>query len=166
MKQYYDIALSKECEKFGEHLGFTKVFVNKFKIISGGSHKQNQEALRKKIDILMDPVIHDKRNFDPGMAQIAKQKNITIAISLKSILEKSRVERINYLRNIQNMLKLCQRVGVNVIIISDAKNIYHMRNPEQLASIGCFFGLTKSKQIWCVSSAYEGLISQKHTHQH
>jgi len=180
MKKYYDLlTFSKECKSFGEQLGYDQVLFDevnyqeprkaseikpvkgKVNIVKGGSLEVNRAAVRdKRVQVLLDPVSADKKFFDTAVARIAKDNNITIGVSLASLLDTNGLMKVKLLRNITSMITICNKLSTRVVIVSGARNKWGMRAPQDLASIGSFIGLDEAQSLWTVSQAPEAIIEE------
>lgn len=160
MRDFYDLfVLNKDCVAFGEKLGYKKVCFNELKIERGGSLRLNQALVRKKgVRILLDPVTPRAKEFDTATAQVAKDNGIAIGISLKQILDASGPDRVRLLKNLFHLVKICKKMKNDIVIVSGATNIYEMRAPKELASIGVLLGLTEMQALWAVSEEAKAIL--------
>lgn len=153
---FYDLVLFKEQPL---NLGFDKVIQikilniknrkdlqrlpNKDLVIVKGGLKNKEVIQTKKVDILLDPVPLDKKDFlhhkNIGMNQVlcklAKKNNIAIGISFSQLLGLKKLERAKMLARIKALIKLCQKYKVRVVFASFAKNKYQMRTRKDLTSV-------------------------------
>ena len=153
MQKYFDIVFTED----STNLGFEKVFNGKnLKINLGGILEKNRKAVRQKNTILLDPVLRDKA-FDTAVAQIAKDNNVTIAFSFNSLLRQNGLDRVRTLKNIQEAVKICQKMKNNILICSAASDKWEQRDPQVLTGFGTILGLTLPQAKWSLSEAYEDL---------
>lgn len=153
-KKFCDIVFSDECMEFDKKLGYNEVYLESdFRIVKGGSLARNQKAVRSKIDILLDPTSSRGLEFDSAVAQVAHDNDITIAFSLASILDSKGLDRITLLRNIKFVIQLCKKKGAEVALVTGARDVYGVRDPLDLVSLGIMLGLTRPQAVWSVSEA-------------
>jgi len=177
MREFYDaLVFDKECVAFGKTLGYKKVFFDeiaycepraerdikitrgKINFVRGGELSLNQAIVRKKgVDVLLDP-IGQRKEFDTAVGQIAKDHNIAIAISLRSIIDARASQRPKLLANVRSLIGICKKMKNDIIIVSGAKDIYGMRAPNDLAAIGSLFGLSEAQSLWAVSENPRALL--------
>ena len=179
MREFYDLLVfGQECIEFGEKIGFKKACFSevnycepknvigitplkgKINIFLGGDLKINQAAVRKKIQVLLNPVNEKTKNFDSATARIAKENNICIGISLSSILEKKGIDRIKLLKNLMFMVKICMKMKTDLTILSGARNKLEMRPPRDLASVLIMLGLTEPQALWAISETPKALLEE------
>ena len=135
--------------------GFEKVFTfTQLRIKKGGTLELNRKAVRTPTDVLLDPVSAQDKAFDTAVAQLAKDNNISVAFSLRSVLETRGLDRVRILRNIVFAVKICMKMRVNTMIVSGATDSYGLRDPQLLIAFGQLIGLTKAQAEWSISEAY------------
>lgn len=159
-RKFYDIVHNKECLRLCEKLGFERVFTDReIKIVRGGTLSKNRKIVRTKgIHVLLDPTTPKKLEFDSAVAQVAHDKDIAVGISLASLLETSGLDRVGLIRNLKFVIELCKKKNTEIVLISGANDVYGMRTPQDLASVGVMLGLTKPQALWSVSQAYGGWL--------
>lgn len=176
MRQFYDaLVFDGKCADFGRKLGYSGVFFDeaaycepktakdiktvsgKINFVRGGALELNQAIVRKKgVNVLLDP-FGQKKEFDTAVGQIAKDYNIFIGISLYNILA-NKVNRARLLANIASTIGICKKMKNDLVIVSGAKNVYDMRAPRELASLGTLFGLTDAQSLWAISESPRALL--------
>ena len=160
MRDFYDLFVcNEECVAFGQKLGYIKVCFNELKIERGGTLKLNQKIIRKKgVQILLDPVTSKAKEFDTAIAQVAKDNGVAIAISLAQILDTQGLDRVRLLKNLFHVIKICKKMKNDVVLVSGARNIYELRSPRELASIGVLLGLTEAQALWAISEVPKAIL--------
>ena len=179
MREFYDaLVFDRACVEFGRKLGYHRVFFDeiayceprtakdikitrgRINMVRGGELALNQAIVRKKgVDVLLDP-IGQRKEFDTAVGQIAKDYNIFIGISLKSILEAKKSQKPRLLANLASLVGICKKMKNDIIIVSSAKDVYGMRAPEDLAALGFILGLTKAQSLWAVSENPKALLER------
>jgi RNase P/RNase MRP subunit p30 len=179
MREFIDaLVFDKKCVDFGRKLGYAKVLFDeiayceprtakdikidksRLNFVRGGELSLNQAIVRKRgVNVLLDP-IGQRKEFDTAVGQIAKDYNIFIGFSLRSILEAKRANRPRLLANIASTVGICKKMKNDMIIVSGARDIYCMRAPEDLASIGTLFGLTNAQSLWAISENPRALLEE------
>jgi RNase P/RNase MRP subunit p30 len=138
---------------------FEKVFTaSQLRIRKGGTLELNRKAVRTPTDVLLDPVSAQDKAFDTAVAQLAKDNGISVAFSVRSVLEVRGLDRVRLLRNIVFAARICMKMRVNTMIVSGAADSYGLRDPELLMAFGQLIGLTKSQSEWSISEAYGDFI--------
>jgi len=74
------------------------------------------------------------------------------------LLETFGLERVGLIRNLKFVIELCKKKNTEIVLISGANDVYGMRTPQDLASVGVMLGLTKPQALWSVSQAYGGWL--------
>ncbi|MFW5903021.1 MAG: hypothetical protein ACOCTT_03980, partial [archaeon] len=97
-RKFHDLLThSKECVEYGEKkLGYHKVHredinyvekgyktkKDKINVLKAGDLKRNKKIVRtKNADVLLNPVEPNKRPFDTSIAEIARENNVTVAVT-------------------------------------------------------------------------------------
>lgn len=160
MREFFDLFVcNKDCVAFGEKLGYKKVCFNELKLERGGSLRLNQAIVRKKgVQILLDPVTPKAKEFDTAIAQVAKDNGVAIGISLAQILDAVGPDRVRLLKNLFHLIKICKKMKNDVVIVSGARNVYEMRAPKELASIGVLIGLSELQALWAISEVPKAIV--------
>lgn len=175
MRQFIDgLVFDRACIGFGKKLGYSRVLFDeiayiepktakdiktargRINIVRGGELALNQAIVRKKgVNVLLDPV-GQRKEFDTAVGQIAKDYNVFIGISLRNMIEAKNRPRV--LANLSSLIGICKKIRNDLIIVSGAKDIYGMRAPEDLASIGSLLGLTGAQSLWAISESPLALL--------
>jgi len=132
----------------------------KVEFCKGGSLEQNRKIVRKKCDVLLNPVAIGKQSVDSALLQIAKDNNVTIGISFRQFLECEGNRRAKLISIYQKLVALCLKKGNRILIVSGAETEMEKRQPMQLAALGMLLGLSASQAKWCISKVPEYLIKK------
>ena len=179
MREFCDaLVFDKACIEFGKKIGYHKVLFDeiaynepksagdikiargKLNFVRGGELSLNQAIVRKKgVNVLLDP-IGLRSEFDTAVGQIAKDNGVFIGIFLRNIIEAKHAQRPRLLSNLSSMVRICKKIGNDMIIVSGARDIYGMRAPEDLASIGPLVGLTRAQSLWAISENPAALLGE------
>ena len=132
-----------------DKMGFTDFFTfNDFKIVLGGSDKQNRSAVENKnLDILLSPEIIRGRDFmhsrDSGLNQVlctlAYKNNIAIGFNFSDVL-KTRNRYLILGKMMQNV-RLCRKYKVRMAVISGANNEKELKSARDLFSFAVVLGM-------------------------
>lgn len=141
-----------------------KRFLNEFRksveiiCVAGGIYEVNRAACEdSRVDILYHPELgRNDSGLDHICVKAASENNVAIEINFNEILRaKNRPKILTFMRR---NVKLCKKYGANIIITSGAKNIWEMRAPRELASIGYVLGMDLKAAIDAVSTIPESII--------
>jgi|GEM_PF-6780455 len=177
-RKFHDLLVhNEECVEFGEkELGYFKVHgkdvnyvekgyktdKNKINILEAGDLKRNKKIIRtNNADVLLNPVEPDERPFDTSIAEIARENDVAVAITLKKLLEYRGTDKIKYFRSLQYLGKILRRRKCPLIITSRAKEKLEMRKPMDLASIAHIAGYSKEEALETISNNVEKINTIK-----
>ena len=130
--------------------------------VHGGNYEINRAACEdSRVDILSHPELDRNDNgLDEYCLKKARENEVCIELSFRHILHSHGVHRVRMLQNIAENIRLCSELGVNMILTSDAKSIWDIRDPRALASFANVLGMELGKAIKCVSEIPEYLINK------
>jgi len=169
----------KQCVEYGEEkLGYQEVHStekdvkhiekgyntheNKINVLEGGDLKRNKKIVRaNNADVLLNPVDPDQRPMDVSVAEVARENNVAIAITLQKILKYEGMEKTNYFRSLEYLGKILRRKNCPLIITTGAKDKLEMRNPVDLASIAHIMGYDREEALDTVSKNVEKILKDK-----
>ncbi|MCD6522321.1 MAG: hypothetical protein J7K68_01110 [Candidatus Diapherotrites archaeon] len=167
--RYYDI-LGADVKKFGfsempiparivsqKECAKTKDVIT---IVKGGTLDVNRKIVRSNCDVLLDPV-GQKMEVDTAILRIAKERGITMGISLSQFFGTRGMRRIRMLHNYMNFIRLCNKIGSRVVLTTNASDISEQRQPIHLISFGVMLGMTKQQAKWSISMVPEYLVRRK-----
>ena len=154
----YDL-VSDELKSKASEMGFEKYLSEKdVKVKQGGGLELNRKIIRTKgMQVLLDPVSF-KKEFDTAVAQVAKDKGVSIAFSLNSVLKLKGIQQVLYLRNMKEAVKICLKKKNNIIICSNAMKENELKDANLLVGFALFLGMSLPQAKWSINQAYEGLI--------
>ncbi|MEM0372403.1 MAG: RNase P subunit p30 family protein [archaeon] len=154
-----DIIQNEALLKSAKENGFDEYdLASRLPMKKGGTLEANRKIVDSRAKILLDPVSAEDRAFDTAVAQIAKDNDVAIAFSLKSLLDSSGLDRIRLLRNMRFAAAICAKMKNNIIIISNASDDFELRDALSLQAFGELIGLTPAQAKWAMSEAYEGFV--------
>lgn len=168
-REFIDLlTFNEECIRFGEdELDYSEVIhdeVNyikhgldtdkeKINVAKGSELDRNKKIVRQtEIDVLINPVSSYERPFDESTATVAKENEVTVGMTLKSMLGYSGMDKTQYFRSLEYLGKLIRRTGCNFILTSGAEDKLEMRRPRDLASLGYIMGFDEESSLNAVSS--------------
>ncbi len=82
--------------------------------------------------------------LDRPLLRILAKKGIAVVLSLASVLETEGEGRAVLLGRYMEIVSLCRRAGVDVVMASCASDPYGMRAPHDLQSLGVVLGMNGS----------------------
>lgn len=128
-------------------------------IAHGGDYSINRAACQNsRIDILAHPELG---RLDSGLDEVclnaARDNNVAVQINFREILYGYRKPRTYILSHIAENIRLCNAVGVKMVVCSGAQTVWDMRDPRSLAAIVNILGLELGKSIDAVSSIPEAI---------
>ncbi len=179
-RKFHDLLTkNKECIDYGEkELGYKKIHntekdvkhiekgyntdKDKINILEGGDLKRNRKIVRtKNAHVLLNPVEPDQRPLDISIAEVARENNVAIGITLRKLLEYRGMDKAKYFRSLQYLGKILRRKNCNFIITSGAEEKLEMRKPRDLASIAHIAGYRKEKSLNTVSKNVEKILGDQ-----
>lgn len=111
--------------------------------VQGGEISLNQEAVSTKgVNLLIDPVNSGKLSADRAMLELAKRNNVSIGITLSSMLKEKQLERALHFKNLLMLAKLCRNKSLPLYVFSGARDPMQLRKPKDLYSILPLLGFT------------------------
>ncbi len=129
-------------------------------LVKGGNFDINTAATRdRRVDILLHP---EHRRKDTGMdhktAKMAAEKNVTIGFVMHDLHQTYGKVRSHVINHIRKSIELCEKYGVQFIVVSGARDIYGMRGPRELASLPKVLGVDPSKAMDTVSTVPHKIV--------
>ncbi len=150
---YYDLVTE------APHSGF-KQSKHSLAIRRGGSLDENRKIVRSKAQVLLNPITSGKLTVDSAVVEIAKQRGVAIAISFRQFLVASRFKRARLISAYSKLIQLCLKMKVRVILVSDARDAWEARAPEQLIALGVLLGLNPQQAKWAIAKAPAALLKR------
>ncbi len=140
---------NEEIKKFGEYLGFDKIFfredIEKLNLKEANEYTEARKLVEGgKVKILLNPHLFGRKNsysFDrPGLDHIickaANKNNIYIAFSLNKINSSKEMKWI------MDSIKLCRKYKVKILFFSFAEHNYGMVGRTDFLSLLRILGMT------------------------
>ncbi len=133
-------------------------------VVYGGDYKINRAACENpKVDILAHPEFERKDNgLDAYCIKQASKNSVLIEVNFKEMLQSHKKSRIFVMTRIAENIRLCKRLGANMVICSGAESKWEMRNPRALASISNILGMELSAAINSISIVPENTLKRNY----
>jgi len=96
---------------------------------------RNKFAVQHKADFLFMPCSFEKPEMDAGIARIAAENDITIAILFSDFLKAGALQRSMGFKNYQLVNLLCKKFGTKIEVFSGAKKESELRSPRDLKNL-------------------------------
>ena len=129
-------------------------------IVYGGEYNINRIAAEdERVDIISHPE-HKRKDsgIDEIIARSAKERNVAIEINFNEILETYRKIRSHVFNHMMKNISICKKHDTMMVISSDAKSHWEMRDPRELSSIGQILGMDLKESIDAVSTIPEFIV--------
>lgn len=152
-----DIIQKKEILQNAKKLGFENIILSSENFIKKGGNLELNRKIVRTAKILLDPVSATEKAFDTAVSQIAKDNDVAIAFSLKSVLDAKGLDKARILRNISFAVEICKKMKNTILIVSNATDEYELRDPVLLEAFGQLIGLSEAQSKWAMREAYEGI---------
>jgi len=123
-------------------------------IVKGGDNEFNRKILEdKRVDVLLSPETGKREKTKPlkqrdsglnhVLCKIAKDNNISIAINIGDIIERSGRQRAELLTKIIQNINLCKKKksGANIILTTLASKPDELRDIRDMKSLGISLGM-------------------------
>ncbi|MCD6368094.1 MAG: hypothetical protein J7L45_03355 [Candidatus Aenigmarchaeota archaeon] len=129
-------------------------------IVYGGEYNINRIAAEdERVDIISHPEYKRKDSgLDEIIARSAKERNVAIEINFNEILETYRKIRSHVFNHMMKNISICKKHNTMMVISSDAKSPWEMRDPRELSSIGQILGMDLKESIDAVSTIPELMV--------
>ncbi len=154
------IGIELELKNKNKFLNQLRKLRTEFPIIAvrGGNLDTNRLVCENNlIDILINP--HKNRKTDSGfdkiMGNFAKTNNVAIGIDIRDFLFSHKKNRVFLSQSLMNNIKICDKVGTNIVIYSGAISKWDIRDPITMSSIGFLLGLNKDKSLKPLQNLYK-----------
>lgn len=130
-------ANQQELQKLRQKVDFIAVY--------GKNVQRNKFACSTgNIDFLLMPCSASKKpEFDAGLARLAFENKVCIALSFSEFLNASSSELNDLLRNYIFILRLCKKFRLQVAVFSCARTPSESRQVKDFASFLCLLGLSR-----------------------
>ncbi|NJE07254.1 Ribonuclease P protein component 3 [Thermococcus sp. M39] len=130
--------------------------------VQGGNMKINRFALEVGVDALISPEFGRKDNgFDHVLAKIAAKNDVAIGFSISQLLRANPYERANILKFMMKNWQLVEKYKVPRFLTSSAENLWEVRAPRDLMSLGIALGMEIPQAKASVSFYPEKIVKRK-----
>ena len=110
--------------------------------VHGGDERINRAACKDdRVDLLMHPESGKKGVLSQVEAKLARKNQVALGVCLSYFWKTENVERSRVLTLQRKNVAVCQKLGVPIVIMSDANSCYDMRSPSQLKALAQILGL-------------------------
>jgi ribonuclease P/MRP protein subunit RPP1 len=104
--------------------------------VHGGDERINRAACKDdRVDLLMHPEKGAHSVINQVEAKLAKKNQVALGVGLSYFWMTEDVERSRLLALQRKNVAVCQKLGVPVVIMSDAYSCFDMRAPSQLKAL-------------------------------
>jgi len=125
--------------------------------VTGGDESLNRAAVETEgLDILMQPA-----QFNNVLAKAAADSSVAIGFNLGSLIRLRGEARVNELIKMRKNLKHARKYHLSMVLTSDARSIYDLRSPRDMAALSGLFGMTKEEAVDAMSAAPLGILRRK-----
>nr|MDO8043554.1 RNase P subunit p30 family protein [Candidatus Baldrarchaeota archaeon] len=98
-------------------------------------------ARDRRVDTLNFPTLESLKNFTESTANLAAEGDTAIEICLKTFLNVRGIRRARLITESRKAAKIALKKGIKIVIDSGAENIFEMRGPQELCSLGYLLDL-------------------------
>jgi ribonuclease P/MRP protein subunit RPP1 len=131
-------------------------------LVHGGDVKINRAATE---DPRVDILCHAYRNrWDSGINHVlaakAAENRVAMEINLKYLLMNRPNQRNRILSQFRQIVKLQRKFKFPVIITSDARSLYDIRDPRDLVALSTCFGMTREEAIHALSTVPQEIMER------
>lgn len=131
-------------------------------LVHGGDLKINRAATEDpRVDILCHPY---RNRFDSGINHVlavkAAENRVAVEINLKYFLLTRPNQQYRVLSQFRQIMKLHRKYQVPVIITSDTRSFYGLRNPLDVTALAACFGMTEDEAFDALSKTPQEIIQR------
>ena len=110
--------------------------------VHGGDERINRAACKDdRVDLLMHPEKGTHSVISQVEAKLAKKNQVALGLGLSYFWNTGNGERSRLLTLQRKNVAVCQKLGVPVVIMSDAYSCFDVRAPNQLKALAGILGL-------------------------
>lgn len=125
--------------------------------VTGGDESQNRAAVETEgLDILMHPY-----QFNNVLAKAAFDNSIALGFNLGAIIHLRGDARVRELNIMRTNLKHARKYKLAMVLTSNARSIYDLRSPREMAALAGIFGMTAKEAVEAMSAAPLELLRRK-----
>jgi len=126
-------------------------------IVNGGEEDINRAAAETEgLDILLHPL-----EFNNVLAKAASDNSVSIGFNLGLLIRQRGEARVRELKTMRINLKHSRKYKLQLILTSDAHNIYDLRAPREMVAISSLFGMTEKEAVDAMSAAPLNILRKK-----
>jgi RNase P/RNase MRP subunit p30 len=129
-------------------------------IISGGDYDINRASCENPmVDIIAHPELGRKDSgLDHICAKAAQENNVAIELNFKSLLESYKKKRSNVLSSMKKNVKLCNKYGAKIMVVSGAISQWGMRSAREMAALAKILGMDLGNAILTTSMIPDEMV--------
>ncbi|MCZ7401471.1 MAG: ribonuclease P protein component 3 [Candidatus Methanoperedens sp.] len=126
-------------------------------IVEGGEEEINRAAVETEgLDILLHPM-----EFNNVLAKAASDNSVSIGFNLSLLIRLRGEARVRELKTMRNNLKHARKYKLQLILTSDAHDIYDLRAPREMIAISSLFGMTENEAVDAMSKTPLNILRRK-----
>lgn len=126
-------------------------------IAVGGDEAFNRTAVETEgLDILLQP-----SQFNHVVAKAACDNSIAIGFNLGSLIHLRGEARVRELITMRTNLKHARKYELSKILTSNARSVYDLRSPREMAALASLFGMTEKEAVDAMSKAPLEILRKK-----
>jgi ribonuclease P/MRP protein subunit RPP1 len=111
--------------------------------VHGGDRRINRAACKDdRVDILMHPEKGTHSTMGQVEAKLAKKNQVALGLGLSYFWKTEKLQRSRLLTLQRKNLAVCKKLGVPVVVTSNACSRFDMRAPNQLKALAQILGLS------------------------
>jgi ribonuclease P/MRP protein subunit RPP1 len=131
-------------------------------MVHGGDLKINRSATEDpRVDILSHPY---RTRVDGGINHVlavkAAENKVAMELNLKYFLLTHPNQRYRVLNQFQQIMKLYHKYNFPVVITSDARSLYDLRQPRDVMALAACFGMTEKESHDALSKTPQEIIER------
>jgi ribonuclease P/MRP protein subunit RPP1 len=125
--------------------------------VLGGHEELNRAAVETEgLDILLQP-----QEFNNVLAKAASDNSIALGFNLGSLIHLRGEARVRELMFMRINLRHARKYRLSMILTCNARSIYDLRSPRELAALAGSFGMTQKEAITAMSATPLGILRRK-----
>jgi ribonuclease P/MRP protein subunit RPP1 len=112
--------------------------------VHGGDERINRAACKDdRVDLLMHPEKGTHGVLSQVEAKLARKNQVALGLGLSYFWKTENAERSHFLTLQRKNVAVCKKLGVPIVIMSDAYSCYDVRAPSQLKALARILGLNR-----------------------
>ncbi|MFA4935274.1 MAG: RNase P subunit p30 family protein [Candidatus Methanoperedens sp.] len=126
-------------------------------VVPGGDEELNRAAVETEgLDILMQPA-----QFNNVLAKAASDNSVAIGFDLGALIRLRGEARVRELIIMRTNLKHARKYELSMILTSNARSIYDIRSPREMAALAGLFGMAKEEAVNAMSAVPLAILKRK-----